>query len=456
MDPKALKFKEDGNVKFKNGQYQQAIQDYTSAINAEPKAKEAAPLYGNRSAAWFMLKAYKQCSDDCFSALNIDSSLVKIRQRLTKSLLAQGEFTSAKQNINKILEITPDDAEAKKDKDLAASLEVKLNDANAALASGNFQQAVNLYRILQQHASGCDDLVLKEIQANIGLHNYATVIRDCLQLIRADKGNVEAYYYRAKGLYYLENYDQAVSHLQECLRLTPDHSAAAKDIKKVRLLTRLMKAAESAVFVRDFEEAVKNYTEALEIDKDNKRLNAKLFSSRADAKYKLKQFEEALEDCQSAVKLQGDVAEPYITCANIFIALEKYEDAINTLEQTLKEVDPNNLLAAQRLSEAQFQLRKSKRTNYYELLGVMSVASLMEIREAYKNRAMEWHPDKHSSKSPEEKSHAEHMFKTIQEGYEILMDAFKRDLYDKGYDIEAINEKVQMKQAHEKRQKTGH
>lgn len=112
----ALKYKEEGNKKFKAGmfppplqasfnhrtlhqlvgQYQQAIQDYTNAISY---AKNDATMYGNRSAAWMMLKAYKQCVEDCQTALSLDPKFTKIRQRLIKALIALGEFLKAKISI---------------------------------------------------------------------------------------------------------------------------------------------------------------------------------------------------------------------------------------------------------------------------------------------------------------------------------------------------------------------
>lgn len=71
-----------------------------------------------------------------------------------------------------------------------------------------------------------------------------------------------------------------------------------------------------------------------------------------------------------------------------------------------------------------------------------SVASVLEIKNAYKMRALEWHPDRHDSEDL--RARAEEKFKLIGEGLEILSDEMKRALYDEGYDKEAINERVQV------------
>jgi molecular chaperone DnaJ len=65
------------------------------------------------------------------------------------------------------------------------------------------------------------------------------------------------------------------------------------------------------------------------------------------------------------------------------------------------------------------------KTDYYELLGVGRKASAKDIRAAYRKLARKYHPDL----NPGDKS-AEEKFKQIQEAYEVLSDAKKRQMYD--------------------------
>ena len=70
------------------------------------------------------------------------------------------------------------------------------------------------------------------------------------------------------------------------------------------------------------------------------------------------------------------------------------------------------------------------------------VASEVEIKAAYKRKALIVHPDKHSDSDEATRRKAEEEFKKIGEALEILGDSMKRGLYDEGFDREAIEERV--------------
>lgn len=64
---------------------------------------------------------------------------------------------------------------------------------------------------------------------------------------------------------------------------------------------------------------------------------------------------------------------------------------------------------------------------YYEILGIKKNASLDEIKKAYRELALRYHPDRVPA---DQKKQAEEKFKEISEAYAVLSDSSKRALYD--------------------------
>ncbi len=67
----------------------------------------------------------------------------------------------------------------------------------------------------------------------------------------------------------------------------------------------------------------------------------------------------------------------------------------------------------------------SEKRDYYEVLGIHRNAAETEIKKAFRQMAVKYHPDK----NPGDKT-AEGKFKELSEAYEVLSDPQKRAQYD--------------------------
>lgn len=66
--------------------------------------------------------------------------------------------------------------------------------------------------------------------------------------------------------------------------------------------------------------------------------------------------------------------------------------------------------------------------DYYKILGLNNSASAEDIKSAYKQLALKYHPDRNRGSA-----HAEEQFKHINEAYQILSDSYKKEKYDLVY-----------------------
>ena len=78
--------------------------------------------------------------------------------------------------------------------------------------------------------------------------------------------------------------------------------------------------------------------------------------------------------------------------------------------------------------------------DYYRILGVHKDASAQDIKKAFRQLALRYHPDH----NPENTQEAEAKFKEINEAYEVLGDEQKRGQYDRLLDWPSYSRRTTM------------
>jgi DnaJ family protein C protein 3 len=114
---------------------------------------------------------------------------------------------------------------------------------------------------------------------------------------------------------------------------------------------------------------------------------------------------------------------------------ENWEESVRAWTTMHEASGDNKAEAEDGLRRAKAALKQSKEKNYYKILGVRRDASKRDIKKAYRKLALEWHPDKWSTGSDEEKATAELKFQDIGEAAEVLGDEEKRGKFDRGEEV---------------------
>ncbi|CAG5103839.1 Similar to Dnajc7: DnaJ homolog subfamily C member 7 (Mus musculus) [Cotesia congregata] len=392
---------EEAKKYYTDKQYKSALASYSKAIEYCPNV---AKYYGNRAACYMMLELYREALVDSRKSIEIDPTFVKGYTRTIRCCLKMGEIVEAETLLNKLNTIDPTAAKST----ITESQEISyvqrfLKEANVALESKDYR---------------------KEAQE---------IANDILHL---DRSNVDATYVRGVCLYYQDNVDRAFAHFQEVLRLAPDYVKALEMYKKAKLLKQKKEDGNVAFKAGRYQEAYNLYSEALTIDPQNKMNNTKLHYNRALTASKLGRLNEAITECTEALKLDDNYLKALLKRGACYMELQEYEDAVRDYEKACKinkSRDNRRLLL-----EAKEALKRSKKKDYYKILGVERTASTEDIKKAYRKRALVHHPDRHSNASEPEKKEQEKKFKEIGEAYTILSDPKKRSRYDRGGDIDEM------------------
>jgi DnaJ family protein C protein 7 len=184
----------------------------------------------------------------------------------------------------------------------------------------------------------------------------------------------------------------------------------------VQKLDRMKEDGNADYKAGRWQAAIEKYTAALEIDTSNKSINSKLLQNRALCRLKLRQYDDAVADCDKAVALDPNYTKARKTKANALGQAERWEEAGREWK-AIQEIEPEDRSIAKEIRRAELELKKAQRKDYYKILNIEKNADENQIKKAYRRLAIVHHPDKNPGDTD-----AEARFKDISEAYETLSD----------------------------------
>lgn len=375
---------------------------------------------------------YSSALEDCLRATDIDPQNPKTLLRMARIYTSLGQPEDAILTFGRIQ--PPPSA-----KDMAAAKEMlqHVNAARDALDNGTTGSMVlhaldMASRLLGPSAVQPRKWQLMRGDAYLkmgGENNLGEAANIAISLLRYNNKDPEAIILRGRALYSQGDNTQAERHFRRAIDLDPDARDAIKWLRIVQKLDRMKEEGNKEYKAGHWQGAIDKYTEALSIDPANRGINSKLLQNRALCRLKLKEYDEAISDCDAAIALDPSYTKARRTKANAYGLAERWEDAVREWK-ALAEREPEDRTVLKEVKRAELELKKSQRKDYYKILGVTKDADEKEIKKAYRKLAVVHHPDKNPGDE-----NAEARFKDIGEAYETLSDSQKRARYDSGEDL---------------------
>ncbi|XP_020824967.1 sperm-associated antigen 1 isoform X2 [Phascolarctos cinereus] len=120
------------------------------------------------------------------------------------------------------------------------------------------------------------------------------------------------------------------------------------------LATREKEKGNEAFSSGDYEEAVTYYTRSISVSP-----TVVAYNNRAQAEIKLKNWNNALQDCEKVLELEPGNLKAFMRRATAYKHQNKYREAIEDLKKVLN-IEPDNVIAKKILSEVEKDLNKSQ------------------------------------------------------------------------------------------------
>ncbi|XP_015257082.1 PREDICTED: sperm-associated antigen 1 [Cyprinodon variegatus] len=290
LPPHLSRLKNEGNLLFKNGQFADALEKYSQAIQGYADSGIDSPqdlciLYSNRAACYLKDGNSQDCIQDCTRALELQPFSLKPLLRRAMAYESLERYRKAYVDYKTVLQIDisvqaahdsinsgsewreklPDiplvplsaqqhrreeppseevlQARAQKaSEDAERRAEIRFSalkqEGNEFVKKGQYQEALGKYtECLKLKPKECA-IYTNRALCYLKLERFTEAKQDCDAALGLERDNKKAFYRRALANKGLKDYLACSSDLQEVLRLDPNVQEAEKELEEVTVLLR--------------------------------------------------------------------------------------------------------------------------------------------------------------------------------------------------------------------------
>mmetsp|Transcript_11783 Transcript_11783/g.15550 ORF Transcript_11783/g.15550 Transcript_11783/m.15550 type:complete len:494 (-) Transcript_11783:660-2141(-) len=428
------KLRSDADVALASGDIDLSIKLLDKVIQLEPDNERN---FYKRSRANLRKKRYSSVVSDLSSAIRLKPNYKKAIAERAKLRFQMGWCDDAHADLKQLRTL---DEKAKELADEPSVLQCKnyLGMIGHFERTKDFQNAKNALDKVIPLADRSSDLLLRRAEVSMHLHQFLDVVVDSGRVIKMEPDSIPALELRGRAYYMLNEPDMAMNHWRQALKHDPEHKSVKGHYRILKKLTKKAKAASDHSASGAYEEAIAEWRLACAVDPAHFAFLAPTLVAISETHLKLSQWDEAADAAQESLNVAKEVSDPQpmqdarIAMGRAKLEGEKYDEALNWFRQAV-EADKEDQRAKEELKKAEVAKKRSTEVDHYKVLGVPRNADSKQIKKAYKEKALKFHPDK---VAPDLREEAEKEFMKIGGAYEILSDSEMRAKYDAGEDVQ--------------------
>jgi tetratricopeptide (TPR) repeat protein len=374
---------ESGNAALGQGEFDEALADFNSALDVQP---DSARAHERRAATYLQMKKFEQALNDCRAALRIDGKLAPayFTQGLVERDLGYAEraiedFTKALDNGLEQVEVLTARGEvyhsvanaSLRSDEAAKALEKALKDFDRAVKLAPRQAECRMQRAAvcldlgdyDNAVADCDAALAAEpklagpqlaaahvfrARGECALSEFDKAVSDCDSAVSLEGKEIEAYVLRARArlekssemrtLDEVADCRQAAADCQKAIDLARAFAGDAGGMRRAKTMHALAHELRGSIYqdLRATKKALAEYERALSLEDP---LLVSTLLRRAETRSAAEDYAGALNDCNLAISLDSARAEAYCGRGMVRRAKQELPEAIEDYTQAVS-LDP--------------------------------------------------------------------------------------------------------------------